>query len=72
MVILRNKNFSKESREKVPEEVAKKAKEDSVIQEYKGSWRIVSFKTNPPTFWNSHYTSKSSAQSALKGYWVNK
>ena len=72
MVILRNKNFSKEAREKVPENIAKKAKEDGVVQEYKGSWRIVSFKTNPPTFWNSHYTSKSSAEAGLRGYFKNK
>lgn len=73
MVILRNKRFSKkEDREIVPHELAEKAKKEGVVQEYNGSWRIISFKTNPPTFWSAHYTSKASAEAGLRGYQQSK
>lgn len=70
MILRKNKVFS--DREKVPESIAKKAKKSGVVQKYKGSWRIVSFKTNPPEFWDAHYNSKSSAESGLRGYQSSK
>lgn len=60
-------------REKVPSSIEEKIKEgDGVIQKYKGSWRIVSMKTNPPEFWNSHYQTKEDAEKALSAYHANR
>lgn len=71
MIILR-KIFS-EKREKVPADIAKEGKKSGVVQKDKnGVWRIISYKTNPPEFWNAHYDSKSEAESALAGYHANK
>ena len=73
MVILRNKLFSrKEDREIVPNDIVEKAKSEGVIQEYKGKWRIISFKTNPPTIWPAEYSSKEKANGALRGYQASK
>ena len=68
------KSYSKQDREVVPADIVKKVKEgDGVIQkDHNGDWRIVSMKTNPPTFWDAHYDSKSSASKALGGYFANK
>lgn len=68
------KSYSKQDREVVPADIVKKVKEgDGVIQkDHNGDWRIVSMKTNPPTFWDAHYDSKSSAKKALGGYFANK
>ena len=64
---------SKENREIVPPEIIEKVKAgEGVIHKYKGSWRIVSMKTNPPTFWNAHYESKEKAENALSAYHANK
>ena len=66
-------NRSPGNREIVPPSIVKKVKEgEGVIYEYNGSWRIVSMKTNPPTFWNSHYKTRENAEAALKAYQSSK
>ena len=66
-----SKNFS--SREKVPSDIAKKGKKSGVVQKDKdGKWRIISYKTNPPEFWDAHYDSKKDAKDALAAYHVSK
>lgn len=61
------------AREKVPASIAEKGRKDGVIQkDNKGKWRIISYKTNPPEFWNAHYKSKGDAEKALSGYHANK
>lgn len=70
MIILR-KLFS--GRDKVPADIAKEGKKSGVIQKDKsGTWRIISYKTNPPEFWDAHYDSKSDAENALSAYHANK
>jgi hypothetical protein len=60
-------------REIVPASIVKKVENgEGVIHKYNGAWRIVSMKTNPPTFWDSHYDSKESASKALGSYFANK
>lgn len=67
------KSYSKQDREVVPDDIAKEGKKSGVIQKDKnGDWRIISYKTSPPTFWNSHYTSREKAEAALRGYQANK
>lgn len=67
------KKFSKQDREVVPADIAKKAKKEGVVQKRPdGKWGIISFKTNPATWWSSTYDSKESGEDALKAYWVNK
>lgn len=68
------KQFSKQDREVVPADIVKKVKDGGgVIQkDHNGDWRIVSMKTNPPTFWDAHYDSKALASKALGGYFANK
>lgn len=70
--ILKRKTFStkKDNREDVPAELLKKAEKDGVIQEYDGSWRIISLKAKK--FWDAHYQSKDSAEKALRAYQANK
>ena len=66
-----SKNFS--SREKVPSDIAKEGKKSGVVQKDKnGKWRIISYKTNPPEFWDAHYDSKKDAEDALAAYHANK
>ena len=70
MIILR-KLYS--AREKVPVDIAKEGKKSGVVQkDKKGVWRIISYKTNPPEFWNAHYDTKKEAESALAGYHASK
>ena len=65
-----SKMFS--SREKVPSDIAKEGKKSGVVQKDKnGDWRIISYKTNPPEFWNAHYNSKEDAEKALSAYHAN-
>jgi hypothetical protein len=61
------RKFSKQDREVVPADIVKKVKDGGgVIQkDHNGDWRIVSMKTNPPTFWDAHYDSKALASKAL-------
>lgn len=60
-------------RERVPAEIVKKVENgDGVIQKYNGAWRIVSMKTNPPTFWDSKYPSKEAAEGGLKAWHANR
>jgi translation elongation factor EF-Tu-like GTPase len=68
------KQFSKQDREVVPDDIVEKVKNGGgVIQkDHNGDWRIVSMKTNPPTFWDAHYDSKALASKALGGYFANK
>ncbi len=61
------------NRERVPESIVKKVMNgEGVIHKYNGSWRIVSMKTNPPTFWDSKYPSKEAAEGGLKAWHANK
>ena len=60
-------------RERVPASIIKKVKDgEGVIHKYNGSWRIVSMKTNPPTFWDSKYPSKEAAEGGLKAWHANR
>ncbi len=79
MIIPRQKLYSKQVREVVPEDIVKRVQEgDGVIQkDHNGDWRIVSMKTKKnksgkPEFWDAKYESKESAQKALGGYFANK
>lgn len=70
-MVIKRKLYSKH--EKVPSDIAKKGKKSGVVQKDKnGKWRIISYKTNPPEFWDAHYDSKSDAESALAAYHANK
>ena len=61
------------NREIVPASIVKKVENgEGVIHKYNGSWRIVSMKTNPPTFWDAKYESKEKAENALSAYHSNK
>lgn len=61
------------NRERVPASIVKKVENgEGVIHKYNGSWRIVSMKTNPPTFWNSEFGSREKCEAALRGYQANK
>lgn len=65
-----SKMFS--SREKVPSDIAKEGKKSGVIQKDKnGDWRIISYKTNPPEFWDAHFKTKGDARKALFAYHAN-
>ncbi len=73
------KEYSKQDREVVPDDIVKKVKEgDGVIQkDHNGDWRIISMKTKTnksgkPEFWDARYDSKASASKALGGYFANK
>ena len=71
MIILRNKNYSE--REKVPANIAEKARKEGVVQkDSNGVWRIISLKTSPAEYWNAHYDSKEDAEKALSAYHANK
>lgn len=70
-MIIKRKLYS--AREKVPGDIAEKAKKEGVIQKDKnGSWRIISFKTSPPEYWNAHYDTKEDAEKALQAYHANR
>lgn len=74
------KEYSKQDREVVPDDIVKKVKEgDGVIQkDHNGDWRIVSMKTKTnksgkPEFWNNaKFKTKAQAEDCLQAYWVNK
>lgn len=69
MIILRQKIY----REKVPADIAKRGREEGVIQkDDNGDWRIISYKTNPPEYWDAHYETRSDAEKALDAYHANK
>lgn len=60
-------------REKVPRAIAEEGRKSGVVQkDQDGVWRIISYKTNPPEFWNAHYKSKKDAENALKAYQANR
>ena len=68
--VITKKTFS-ETREKVPEKILEKAKKDGVIQkDSDGNWRIISLKSGE--FWNTKYSSREKAESALAAYHANK
>lgn len=70
---IEQKNYSKQDREVVPDDIAEKAKKEGVIQKKpNGKWGIISFKTNPPTWWDAEYDSEESAKKGLSGYFANK
>ena len=57
------------NREIVPASIVKKVENgEGVIHKYNGSWRIVSMKTNPPTFWDAHYKSEEDCKKALSSF----
>lgn len=61
----------RDTREDVPENILERAKKSGVVQkDSQGKWRIVSIKNKK--YWNAHYKTKESAQSALRAYQVNK
>ena len=67
------KTYSKQDREVVPDDIANKARKEGVVQKKpNGKWGIISFKTNPPTWWDAEYDSEESAKKGLSGYFVNK
>ena len=71
MIILRNKNFS--GREIVNKETAERGRKEGVIQKKpNGKWGIISYKTNPPEFWDADYDTRESAEKALAAYHANK
>ena len=60
-------------REIVPRDIAQKARKEGVVQQDRnGDWRIISFKQNPPEFWDAHYDSKEDAEKALGAYHAQK
>ena len=70
-MIIKRKLYSQ--REKVPSDIAKEGKKSGVIQKDKnGVWRIISYKTNPPEFWDAHYDTREDAEKALDAYHANK
>ena len=73
MIILRIKNFS-EKREVVDKETAKRGKKEGVVQKKpNGKWGIISYKTNPPTWWSGEGTdTKEVSEDMLKAYHANK
>lgn len=69
MILLRQRIF----REKVPNKTAQEGKRSGVVQkDDNGEWRIISYKTNPPEFWDAHYDSKEDAENALQAYHANR
>ena len=57
-------------REVVPKEIAEK--EGVIHKDNSGAWRIISRKTNPPTFWPAHFKSEEAAKACLSGYHASK
>lgn len=74
MIIIRKiKLYSEDNREIVSSSVAEEGKRSGVIQKKpNGKWGIISYKSDPPEWWDANYDSKKDAQSALNGYWANK
>ena len=72
MIIIRQKQFS--DREKVNKETAEKGKKEGVIQKKpNGKWGIISYKTNPPEWWNNcEEDTKERCEEILKAYHANK
>lgn len=73
MIVLRNKLYSRKKdpgdREIVPKDIAEKGRKEGVIQKDKnGKWRIISYKTDPPTYWGSIFETREKAEEALKAY----
>lgn len=76
---IEQKNYSKQDREVVPDDIVEKVKNGGgVIQkDHNGDWRIISMKTKTnksgkPEYWSGHYSSKKDASAALGNYWKNK
>jgi len=77
---MKEKQFSKQVREVVPQDIVEKVKNGGgVIQkDHKGNWRIISMKTKTnksgkPEFWsNAKFKTKAQAEDCLQAYWVNK
>lgn len=60
-------------REVVPDDIAKEGRKSGVIQkDRQGHWRIISYKTNPPEFWDAHYETREDAEKALRAYQSHK
>jgi hypothetical protein len=61
------------NREIVPASIVKKVENgEGVIHKYNGYWRIVSMKTNPPTFWDVKADSKEKCEKMLAAYHSNR
>ena len=70
-MIIKRKLYS--DREKVPSDIAKEGRKSGVIQKDKsGKWRIISYKTSPPEFWNAHNDTREDAEKALSAYHAGK
>ena len=77
---MKEKQFSKQNREVVPQDIVEKVKKGGgVIQkDHQGHWRIISMKTKTnksgkPEFWsNAKFKTKAQAEDCLQAYWVNK
>ena len=76
MKILRTKNFStkKDTREVVDKETAERGKKEGVIQKKpNGKWGIISYKANPPRWWdNCDEDSKEKCEEILAAYHANR
>lgn len=69
MIVFRQRLY----RERVDSKTAQEGKRSGVVQKKpSGDWGIISYKTNPPTWWDADYTSKGNAEDALAAYHANK
>ena len=72
-VIKKRKEKQFSTREKVPSDIAKAGRKSGVIQKDRsGKWRIISYKTSPPEFWDAHYDTREDAEKALAAYHAEK
>lgn len=75
---IEQKNYSKQDREVVPDDIAEKAKKDGVIQKDKnGDWRIISLKTKTnksgkAEYWPQKSKNREDMVKILQSYQVNK
>ena len=63
----------KDDREIVPKDIAEKGRKEGVIQKDKnGKWGIISYKANPPRWWDPRWDTKEAATKALEAYHARK
>lgn len=63
----------KDDREIVPKDIAEKGRKEGVIQKDKnGKWRIISYKANPPRFWDSKCDTREECEAQLAAYHARK
>lgn len=69
MIVFRQRLY----REQVDSKTAQEGKRSGVVQKKpSGDWGIISYKKNPPTWWDANYDSKGCAEKALSAYHANK